>query len=428
MFWRFVYNTFALPILFIGLHLAARFNRKIREAIVGRRHVFEKLQYQLNDARNLNKTVWFHFTSAGEFEQVKPLIEEIHAETRIVLTFFSPSVAPNVKTYPYVDAALYLPFDTPHNAERLIHLIKPTCLVFSKSDIWPNLVWNVSERSIPIILIAGTLHAGSKRMGKLVRGFFKSVHRHINLHCAISEADAARFRQLCYSEHQVVVTGDTRYDQVYRRAVAVKPDSEFFSGQKTLKGTVFIAGSTYTEDEKVLLDAYQILCEGISDHKLYLIIVPHEPTPKRINEIHTGLDKRKLAYRSFSELNIDENIAEIDVLVVDVLGILAKLYQLADIVFVGGSFHGSVHNVMEPAAMSKPVLFGPTIENSFEASLLLERGAAKIVYTPQEIADSLKEWLTDEEKRTIAGDLAKMVIEENLGAVKRTLVHLRKYM
>lgn len=414
--------------MFVGFHLAACCNRKIREGIIGRRRVFEELERQLSDTRNLEKTAWFHFTSVGEFEQAKPLIEAIYAETRIVLTFFSPSVAPNVEVYPYVDAAVYLPFDTPHNAERLIHLIKPTCLIFSRYDIWPNLVWKASKQDIPIIVIAGTLHAGSKRLSRLARGFFISVHRHITLHCAISDADAARFRQLCSSKHQVVVTGDTRYEQVYQRALSVEHNAVFFPGQATLKRSILIAGSTYSDDEKVLLEAYQILRKATPKHSPHLILVPHEPTHGRITEIQAELDKQKLTLRCFSELNSDANLEDTDVLIVDVVGILAKLYQLADIAFVGGSFHGSVHNVMEPAAMAKPVLFGPTIQNSYEATLLLEKGAAKMVQTSQQMADVLKEWLNDEERRTEVGYIGKQLIEENLGAVERTLEHLQKYV
>lgn len=428
MFWRFVYNAFALPVIFIGFHLAACCNRKIREGIIGRRQVFDTLTDQLRDARNLEKTAWFHFTSVGEFEQAKPLIEAIYADVRIVLTFFSPSVAPNVESYQYVDAAVYLPFDTPHNAERLIHLIKPTCLIFSRYDIWPNLVWKASKQDIPIIVIAGTLHAGSKRLGRFAKSFFRSVHRYITLHCAISEADAARFQQLCSSEHQVVVTGDTRYEQVYRRALAVEPNAEFFPGQATLNRPILIAGSTYSDDEKVLLEAFQMLREDMPECFLHLVLVPHEPTSKRIAEIQAELNKRKLTFRCFSALNSDANLMDIDVLIVDAVGILAKLYQLADIAFVGGSFHGSVHNVMEPVAMAKPVIFGPTIQNSYEASLLLKRGAAKLARTPQQVADILTEWLNDEEKRTKAGNIGKQLIEENLGAVERTLTYLRKYV
>jgi len=127
-------------------------------------------------------------------------------------------------------------------------------------------------------------------------------------------------------------------------------------------------------------------------------------------------------------LDTDTNLEKIDVLIVDTVGILAKLYRLADIAFVGGSFHGSVHNVMEPAAMAKPVIFGPTIHNAYEASLLLEKGAAKIVHTPQQLATACTEWLNNEEARTTAGHIGKQLIEENLGAVARTLVYLWEYL
>ncbi len=428
MFWRFVYNTFALPVMFFGFHLAACCNRKIREGIIGRRQVFDKLTSQLREARNLEKTAWFHFTSVGEFEQAKPLIEASHANVRIVLTFFSPSVAPNVEDYSYVDAAVYLPFDTPRNAERLINLIKPTCLIFSRYDIWPNLVWKASKNKIPIVVIAGTLPAVSKRLGRFARSFFRSVHRYITLHCAISEVDAARFRQLCSSKHQVVVTGDTRYEQVYRRAIVVEPEAEFFSGQTTLSRPILIAGSTYSDDEKVMLEAYHLLRKDTPEHNPHLILVPHEPTSERITEIQAELNKQKITHRCFSELNSDANLQDTDILIVDTVGILAKLYQLADIAFVGGSFHGSVHNVMEPAAMAKPIVFGPTIQNSYEAALLMETGAAKMVQTSQELTDVLKEWLNNVEKRTEVGRIGKRLIEENLGAVEQTLVHLRKFV
>lgn len=446
MFWQLVYNAFAVPALFVGFHGARCCNRKIQEGIEGRKQVFAELANQLQTGRQLEKTAWFHFTSVGEFEQAKPLIEAIYAETRIVLTFFSPSVAPNVRSYAYADAAVYLPLDTPRNAERLIRLIEPAFIVFSKFDIWPNLVWKASKHGIPIIVVAGTLHAQSKRLARFAKSFFRSVHRHITLHCAISAGDAERFQQLCSPTRneerdykpKIVVTGDTRYEQVYRRALAVQPNTDFFPGQATLgcglqahigtKRPILIAGSTYAEDENALLAAYQILRQDSPERVPQLILVPHEPTPERITEIRAKLDQWELTYLCFSELDTDSNLEKIDVLIVDTVGILAKLYRLADIAFVGGSFHGSVHNVMEPAAMAKPVIFGPTIHNAYEASLLLEKGAAKIVHTPQQLAAALAEWLNDEKARTTAGHIGKHLIEENLGAVERTLAHLREYV
>ena len=387
-----------------------------------------ELAEQLRGARDLEKTAWFHFTSVGEFEQAKPLIEAIYAETRIVLTFFSPSVAPNAKSYPYADAAVYLPLDTPRNAERLIRLIGPELIVFSKFDIWPNLVWEASKHEIPIIVVAGTLHAESKRLFGFAKPFFRSVHRYIRVHCAISEADAARFQELCSSEHEIVVTGDTRYEQVYRRAVSVEPDAEFFPGQRTLKRPILIAGSTYTEDERVLLAAYQLLRKNTPDNYPHLILVPHEPTPERIKEIRGHLMRERFAHLCFSELTSEVDLSAVDVLIIDSVGLLAKLYRLADIAFVGGSFRGSVHNVMEPAAMAKPVIFGPTIQNAHEASLLVDRGGATLVRTAQALADAIMAWLDDADARTTAGNVGKQLIEENLGAVERTLGHLRKYI
>ena len=428
MFWQLVYNLFAVPIMFVGFYGAGCCNPKIQEGIDGRKRVFSELVDQLQTARHLEKTAWFHFTSVGEFEQAKPLIEAIYAETRIVLTFFSPSVAPNARSYPYADAAVYLPLDTPRNAERLIRLIEPTLIVFSKFDIWPNLVWKTSKHGIPIIVIAGTLHAESKRLSRFSKPFFRSVHRHIRVHCAISEGDAARFQELCSPTHEIVVTGDTRYEQVYRRAAAVEPDTEFFPGQATIKRPILIAGSTYTEDEKVLLPAYQLLRENTGDNFPHLILVPHEPTPERISEIRAALNRQQLSYLCFSELTPRVDLAAVDVLIVDRVGFLAKLYGLADIAFVGGSFRGSVHNVMEPAAMAKPVLFGPTIQNAYEASLLVARGGAKMVHTAQQLADATTVWLKDDAVRTTAGSIGKQLIEENLGAVDRTLAHLRAYV
>ena len=268
----------------------------------------------------------------------KPLIEAIYEETRIVLTFFSPSVAPNARSYPYADAAGYPPLDTPRNAERIIRLIDPALIVFSKFDIWPNLVWKASKHEIPIIVVAGTLHAESKRLSTFAKPFFRSVHQYIQVHCAISESDAARFRELCSPAHEIVVTGDTRYEQVYRRARTVEPDTEFFHGYQSLKRPILIAGSTYTEDEKVLLPAYQMMRRNIPDDFPHLILVPHEPTPERIKEIRGHLDREKLTHLCFSELEPEVDLSEVDVLIVDKVGLLARLYGLADIAFVGGSF------------------------------------------------------------------------------------------
>ena len=437
MLWKTLYNTLVIPALTVGFYTAARFSPKIREGLAGRRIVFDSIEGQLSSARALNQTAWFHFTSVGEFEQAKPLIEVLKDDVRIVLTYFSPSVHPNVARYPHHDAAIYLPLDTSRNVERLLQIIKPSLLVFSKFDIWPNLVWCAAKRRVPIALIAGTLHPKSKRLAAFARPFFRDVHRHISVHCVISEDDAQRFRLICPPYAQIEVTGDTRFDRVYQRAIAVDGTVEFFPGQSTVQRPIVIAGSTYLEDERIVLEACCRLREntshspdslGIQNNLPHLILVPHEPTAERIDEIQAQLDRLGLSRVCFSELQEGVDLSQVDVVVIDTVGLLAQLYRLGDVAFVGGSFHGSVHNVMEPAAMAKPILFGPTIHNAYEAGILKARGAAQLVNNAQEMAEVLTSLLSDAEKRTRMGQIGKQVIEENLGASEQTLSHIRSYL
>ena len=433
MLWKTLYNTLVIPALTAGFYIAARFSPKIREGLTGRRSVFDSIETQLGSARGLSQTAWFHFTSVGEFEQAKPLIEALNDEVRIVLTYFSPSVHPNVSNYPHHDAAIYLPLDTSRNAERLFQIIKPSLLVFSKFDIWPNLVWGAAKRKVPIALIAGTLHPHSKRLASFARPFFRDVHRHISVHCVISEDDAQRFRQICPPSAQIEVTGDTRFDRVYQRAIAVNGEAEFFPGQLTLQRPILIAGSTYLEDEGVVLEAYHRLRENAThnpdcNNLAHLILVPHEPTAERIDEIQTQLDRLELSWVCFSNLQEGVDLSQIDVIVIDTVGLLAQLYRLGDVAFVGGSFHGSVHNVMEPAAMAKPILFGPTIHNAYEAGILKERGAAQLITNAEEMVEVLTSLLSDTAKRTRMGQIGKQVIEESLGASERTLAHIKSHL
>ncbi|MBM3238778.1 hypothetical protein FJZ31_21010 [Candidatus Poribacteria bacterium] len=426
MIWRSIYNIIIIPFMYLYFRVLALFNPKFREGIAGRKDLFAYLEAQLAQARNLPKTVWFHFTSVGEFEQAKPLIVALKDEAKIVLTYFSPSVSANVERYPYADARCYLPFDTRRNAKRMMRLIQPSVLIFSKFDIWPNHVWAAAKRGVPIILIAGTLHAKSKRLWPVARSFFKQVHKHIAAHCVISESDAQRFRQICPSEAKIIVTGDTRFDQVYQRAKSVKIDEEIFPGQSSFGKPIIVAGSTYLEDETILLDAYDLLRQRCTSITPRLILVPHEPTSERIAEIEVQLSDKNFVVVYLSRLSSDANLSNIDILIIDAVGLLAKLYLLGDFAFVGGSFHGRVHNVMEPAAMGKPVVFGPTIHNSYEAMLLQKRGAAILVKNAQEMADAFEQLLTNPDNASERGRIAEQVILENLGAAEKTLAVVRQ--
>ena len=426
--WEFFYDKIVLPTLHISFQALSLFDQKIRQGLVDRRSVFESLSNQLSTARDLEQTLWFHFTSVGEFEQCKPLIEYLHPDYRIVLTYFSPSVSHQANSYQFADAAIYLPLDSKQNAHRLIDLIQPSILVFSKFDIWPNLVWQAKKRDVKTVLIAGTLQPKSKRLHPLANKFFRSVHQQIDLHCVVSEADANRFRQICPSSSRIVITGDTRFDQVHARASSAVKTENFLPGQSTLSRPILVAGSTYAEEEKVLVTAIKQIKQTHQSIQPHLLIVPHEPNPKHVQNLTQHLRNRNLTFAKYTELDDSSDLSQVDVVVIDTVGILAQLYRLADITFVGGSFHGSVHNVMEPAVMAKPVIFGPTIDNAQEAQLLVQLGGAKMIQNSQQLHSVIIDWLSAPSICKEVGQKANHIIESNLGATQRTLSCLVPYL
>ena len=418
MIWKMIYNTIGIAAIFTGFQVASLFNAKIRQGILARKTAFRQLEEQLELVPDFTKRVWFHFTSVGEFEQAKPLIESIKGNAQIILTYFSPSVRPNVLEYPHCDAHTYLPLDTAINAKRLFDLIRPTVFVFSKFDIWPNLVWGAFDQGIPTVLIAGTLHQKSKRLHPIARSFFKQVHNKLTLHCVISESDAERFKQLCGDDSQVEVTGDTRFDTVYNRAITVKVD-QFLLAQSSFRYPVIIAGSTYIEEEEILLQAYELLRCGETNGLLHLIVVPHEPTVEHIQKFCSKLDLLGFSYMLFSDLKSEMDLSGMEVIVIDTIGLLAELYKICDIAFVGGSFHGRVHNVMEPAIARLPVLFGPKFDNSHAAKeLILEHGGYSIT-SSEEFRSKLDSVFTDKNFFLRSSFSATNVIHKNLGSSTR---------
>ncbi len=184
-----------------------------------------------------------------------------------------------------------------------------------------------------------------------------------------------------------------------------------------------IAGSTYTEDEIVVIEGYQRVL--LNWGKVQLILVPHEPEPKRLDEIENRLSIANLPYVRLSDLK-EEFFNEI--IIIDRVGVLAELYMLGDITFIGGSFHGSVHNVMEPAVMGKPVIFGPTIYNSLEAYMLMERGCGIMVHNADELANELIKLLDNKELRENLGKTALSLIEENSGATERIIRCINEFL
>ncbi len=430
--WRAFYDGVVTPLMAVGMRVGALVDDKARDVSAGQRRAEADLTEQLTDLaesapdRAALPGLWLHATSVGEFEQAKPILRELWPTTRIAVTCFSPSVYSGMLRYPHKDLATYLPLDSRRNVARFFDLIRPTALVFSKFDIWPNCVWEAHRRGIPCALIAGTMHSTSRRLRVGIRGLLRHVHGHLALQCAVGEEDAERLRQLCGPDGNVVVTGDTRFDQVVERSENARPLPDVLPEWSDF---CVVAGSTYALDEEALIPAFMKLRESVPNARL--VLVPHEPEPPRLADAEKRMAAHGVRWERLSALDEGATADDLDAVLIDRIGLLASLYTMGRVAFVGGSFNYRVHNVMEPAVHGLPVVFGPLMDNAPEAYGLMEAGGARRVGDADELAESLIELAqtpstADTSTAHTMGAAAREYVLSNLGASRRTMDALRQ--
>jgi len=423
MIWEFAYNIVLIPLFWLAVRILALFKQKVRRAIRGRRGLFESLAAKTAQLGS-GPRLWVHSSSMGEFEQAKPIISALRQQmpnVKILVTFFSPSGYEHSRTYPLADVISYIPFDSSRNARRFIGLVKPTVAVMVRYDIWPNHIWELHRRKIPVIIANATMRRSTPRRLPILKPFHRHVYNAIDRILTVSPTDVAVFRALGISRPLLEAIGDTRYDQVAARSAEARKRSIIPPG--ILQGKkVIVAGSTWPEDEAVLLPAFLQMREKLKN--LLLIVVPHEPTIDHLEELERQLlgHVRTIRFSALNEYSGEE------VVIVDSIGILLVLYASAHLAYVGGSFRQGVHNVLEAAVYGIPVLFGPKHRNSYEPLQLVERGGAFVINDAMELQRTLLNLLDDDVARTTAGDRAAAFVQANLGATKRILSHLEPYL
>ncbi len=423
---RELYNRVVVPLIFGALKTASLFDHKIRRGFRERRDVWEKLnQSTLELTDDQTPRFWIHTSSAGEFLQSIPVLEEIKVlwpSSVILFTYFSPSAHTLVSSSDLVDIPSFLPLDRPRNAGRIFSLFRPDILLFCRYDVWPNLVWEAARRRCPAILINATLNRLSSRMRPLVRGFFGRVCREMELICAASPDDRENFLSIGVPAWKIEVTGDTKYDETYRRVMEVT--REKVPLQTTLEGRrVILGGSSWPPEEKILLSAFAGIRDEYED--AYLVLVPHEPTRNRIRELMDKVKDMGFRPETFTVLRDSGWKVEGDVLIVDQVGFLAHLYTLADIALVGGGFLRGVHNVLEPATLGIPVLMGPNYQKSPEAVSLVREGGAMIIEDELALKHVVADLFQNPAKRKSMGELAIQNINKNREATGRLLAVLQ---
>ena len=421
-----LYNLLVYPLIFFISHIIAIFNHKVRKGISGRYQTIREVNDFIGDTKSQTDNIFLiHCASMGEFEHIKPFVRALKQrlpDSKIVVMFFSPSGYENVKSAPGVDLFIYTPFDWWLPVWRLFKTLNPRALIIAKYDVWPNQIWMARFLGVPRFLINATLYQNSSRIKIPLRWFLQTIYSAFNRILTISEADKSLYTRLA-RKGRIVVVGDTKYDQVVFRSEESRKRNVLPKGFCDGK-TVFVAGSTWPEDEVHLIPALKAIAR--KKHDLQIIICPHEPTPPHIAELKEHL--HPLNVRLYSELATSSKPSnEIFVIVIDKIGLLANLYSVADVAYVGGSFKQNIHNVLEPAAYGIPVLFGPINQNSHEAQLLKQTGGGIEVNGEENIKSHLEKIFSEEQYRNALGQAAKALVNDKLGATGRTVEQVLKY-
>ena len=395
---------------------------KLARAVRARQHARDRLTQWARVHRDLSRPLlWIHAPSVGEGLQAMAVVEallERRRDLQIVFTHFSPSAEGLAARMP-ADVAGPLPWDTPNEAGQSVTAVRPDALAFTKTEVWPVLAAAARSSGAATALIAAALPRGSSRLRWPTRSVLRSTLSGLDLVAAIGADDAERLVGLGAAASTAHVTGDPGIDSAAQRVRAVEPTAAHLRAFAAPRRPTLVAGSTWPSDEAVLLPA--LVAARRRHPSLRAVIAPHEPREDAVRVLEAGARREGWRCARLGQVESTGACGDADLVIVDRVGVLAELYTVGDVAWVGGGFHGAgLHSVLEPAAAGLPVLFGPRHGNARAAGELLERGAARVVRDRDEAASALVGWLEDDNARVSAGASGGRYIEAHRGAAGRT--------
>lgn len=401
---RFLYNIF-IHIYILALNLISPFNKKVKIMLKGEKECFDRLQ-------NLNsedKVAWFHCASLGEFEQGRPLIEEVKKqfpEYKILLSFYSPSGYESKKDYALADYVVYLPNDTKSNAKKFVKKVNPDLIFFIKYEFWYNYISALKGRRLfQVSLILRQNQYFFSWYGK----WFAKQLKNFEHFFVQNQQTANLLNKIGYKN--VTISGDTRFDRVMTIANNAKSFTEI---EKFCEGNqkIILAGSSWLADERIIQQAVKNL-------DIKLIIAPHVVGENHINEIQQLFPEAIL----YSELA--NNDKKSNILIINCIGILSNLYQYCDIAYIGGGFGVGIHNTLEAATFGKPICFGTNYHKFQEAIDLINLKAAYSISNQEELKQVLETLLHNEKIYNQSAEASKDYVKTKIGACKKIIEHLK---
>jgi 3-deoxy-D-manno-octulosonic-acid transferase len=291
-------------------------------------------------------------------------------------------------------------------------------IAFTKTEVWPVLAREAAERSTLLALVAATLPAGSSRLSRVARPVLRPAFTRLAAVHAITDEDIPRFELLGVDRAKVTVTGDPGIDSAAERAAQADPEAAYLKVFAS-KCPRIVAGSTWQADENVLLPAMRLLREG--PERVQIVIAPHEPDAAHVAALVERLRNEGWQPATLTEAESAGCADAWNAVVVDRVGILAHLYTVATIAYVGGGFHDKgLHSVLEPAAAGVPVCFGPRHHNAHAADKLVQAGGARVSRGAGELFKIMSEWIGQRKRREAAGEAAAAYVQRHRGASRRS--------
>ncbi len=393
---------FFIALYRLAFNIFSLFNAKAKAGLEGRKDVLERLRKVVpKDA----EVVWFHCASLGEFEQGRPLMETIkstYPEQFILLTFFSVSGYAVQKNFAAADHVDYLPFDTKQQAASFVEIIHPQLAVFVKYEFWWNLLQQAQKRHVPVVLVSGIFRKDQYFFKSYGHPFLKILQQFKYIFVQDQASADLLVQHQC---ENAIVAGDTRIDRVLNIALVAKENPTIASFKGTSK--LLIAGSTWEKDENLLLNLIEKLP---ADWKM--VIAPHEIQRK-------GL-QAKLAQQGISATTYTDYLpGEAKVLVLNTIGHLSSIYPYADLVYIGGGFDDGIHNILEPMAFQKTVLFGPNYRKFQEAVYTVAQRANFAIANESELVEAFETWNKSAPLRADSRSKIENYMLQNEGATKK---------
>ena len=399
----YIFYQIGVYFYYLLIRFASLFNDKASQWINGRKAQVDFLKTELTIA----KRVWFHFASLGEFEQGRSVMEAInknYPEYKIIITFFSPSGYEIRKNYALAEKVYYLPLDTKKNAEVFLKHIKPTLIIFNKYEYWFHYINEAKKLGIPLFVIS-SIFREKQIFFKWYGSFQRYILTLINHFFLQNKESENLLRSI--NVNNFTIAGDTRFDRVYEHSLNPGYDKtiEDFCSDKE----VFVAGSTWPKDEQIIANTINRFPE------LKTIIVPHEVSDSNISSIKKLFGIKAGLYSELKDKNIP---TDINVLIVDKVGLLSSIYKHAKYTYIGGGFGVGIHNTLEAAAYGKLIFFGPNYHKFSEAKELIEIGSAKSINNEDELIAHLQYFSKNSLEFNTASNSAKEFVIAKKGATK----------